>query len=373
MIYFDSAATTFQKPKSVSAAVLAAMGKYASVGRGGYAAAMGAAEAVFACRTLAGKLFSCPAENVVFTINATHGLNMAIHTLVRPGGTAVISGFEHNAVWRPLAALGAEIRVAGRKLFDPQNTLEDFDKLIRPGVDAVICTHVSNVFGYILPVKQIADLCRQRGVPFVLDASQSAGCLPVSMKELEADFIAMPGHKGLYGPQGTGLLLCSRLPKPLLCGGTGSNSREGDMPGFLPDRGEAGTHNVPGICGLQAGMQFVRKTGMDHILSHERKICRKLIGALQEDKRFRIFAGNTACQTGVLSLCIHGKDCETAAEFLAQKGCAVRSGLHCAPLAHESAGTLECGTIRLSPSAFSTVRQAEILAHRLRSCAEGEK
>lgn len=373
MIYFDSAATTFQKPRSVSAAMLAAMGQYASVGRGGYAAAMGAAEAVFACRTLASELFSCPAENVVFTMNATHGLNMAIGTLVRPGGTAVISGFEHNAVWRPLKALGAEIRVAGRKLFDPQDTLEDFDKLIRPGVDAVICTHVSNVFGYILPVKQIADLCCQRDVPFILDASQSAGCLSVSMKELEADFIAMPGHKGLYGPQGTGLLLCSRLPKPLMCGGTGSNSREGDMPDFLPDRGEAGTHNVPGICGLRAGMQFVRKTGMDHILAHEQRICRQIIKVLEKEKQIRLFAGDTTCQTGVLSLCVQGQDCEQAAEFLARKGCAVRGGLHCAPLAHESAGTLECGTIRLSPSVFSTPRQAEALAHWLKCCANGEK
>lgn len=372
MIYFDSAATTFQKPKGVSDAVLAAMKRYASVGRGGYAAAMGAAEAVFACRTLASEFFSCQPENVVFTMNATHALNMAIRTLVKPGGKVVISGFEHNAVRRPLVALGAEIYIAGRKLFDPQNTLEEFDALIRPGISAVICTHISNVFGYILPVMEIAQLCRSRGIPFILDASQSAGCVPVSMEELGADFIAMPGHKGLYGPQGTGLLLCARLPEPLLCGGTGSNSAEEAMPDFLPDRGEAGTHNVPGICGLREGLRFVREVGTENILRHEQNICRSIAKKLQGQKRFRLFYSDMTTQSGVLSLCIDGVDCESAAGFLARHGCAVRAGLHCAPLAHESAGTLDLGTIRLSPSAFSTKKQADILCHWLIACAQGE-
>lgn len=373
MIYFDNAATTFQKPKPVISAMLSAMRNCASVGRGGHAAAMNAAEAVFSCRTLAGEMFSCPPENVVFTMNATHALNMAIMTLVKPGGTVVISGFEHNAVWRPLSALGAKIHVAGRKLFDPEDTLAAFDASIRPGVDAVICTHVSNVFGYILPVEKIAEICCRRGVPLILDASQSAGCLSISMEKLGAAFIAMPGHKGLYGPQGTGLLLCAQLPKPLLCGGTGSNSRDASMPDFLPDRGEAGTQNVPGISGLHAGMQFVKDMGADRILSHEQKICRHLVRLLEKNKFLRLFTGDESCQTGVLSLCLEGVDCEAAAAFLAKKGCAVRSGLHCAPLAHESAGTLDCGTIRLSPSAFSTMRQAEMAANLLLTCAVGEK
>ena len=373
MIYFDSAATSFQKPKTVAEAVTRAIRECASPGRGGYRPAMNAAEELYKCRELAGELFSCAADNVVFTMNATHGLNMAINTLVKPGGNVVISGFEHNAVWRPLNKLGARIRIAGRNLFDPEDTLKQFDALVRPGMDAVICTHVSNVFGYILPVQEIAELCRRRGVPFVLDASQSAGVLPVSMEHLNADFIAMPGHKGLYGPQGTGLLLCGRMPEPLLCGGTGSLSRSSEMPDFLPDRGEAGTHNVPGICGLMEGMRFIDKLGIGRILQHEKALCRCIAENLKTEKRIRLFWSDSGCQTGVLSLCFAGRDCEMAAEYLAQHGCAVRGGLHCAPLAHESAGTLECGTVRLSPSAFSTPKQADILSRWLLSCARGEK
>ena len=362
MIYLDSAATAMRKPAEVRSAILRAMAECASPGRGGHAAAERAAARVFACRTAAGELFSCDPEQVVFTMNATHGLNLAIKTLVKPGGRAVISGFEHNAVLRPLHRLGAEIIVAGRRLFDPADTLAAFDNAIRPGVDAVICTHVSNVFGYILPVEEIADLCRRRGVPFVLDASQSAGCLPVSMRDLSAAFIAMPGHKGLYGPQGTGILLCSRLPEPLMEGGTGSLSRPREMPDFLPDRAEAGTMNVPGICGLQAGMRFVRRNGTERILRHEIELRRRLAESLRGTPA-RVFAGDG--QTGVLSVSFP-QDCETVAQRLADRGVAVRAGLHCAPLAHESAGTLERGTVRLSPCVFTTIREVQSVARMLR-------
>ena len=225
MIYLDAGATTLQKPHAVALAVQSAMRRMATPGRGGHPPAMRAADAVYDCRCLAGALFDAQPEQVVFTMNATHALNLAIKTLVKPGGRAVISGFEHNAVLRPLHHLGAEIIVAGRRLFDPADTISAFDRAITPGTSAVICTHVSNVFGYILPVEEIAALCRARGVPFVLDASQSAGLLPVRLAELGADFIGMPGHKALYGPQGTGLLLCARMPDTLLEGGSGSASR----------------------------------------------------------------------------------------------------------------------------------------------------
>jgi selenocysteine lyase/cysteine desulfurase len=231
----------------------------ANPGRGGYASAMAAAETVYRCRESAGRLFHCQPEQVVFTSNCTHGLNIAIRTLVQPGDKVAISGFEHNAVTRPLHALGAETMVAGRKLFDWEDTLQSWEDALRQRPKAAIFTHVSNVFGYILPVEEMASLCRLYGVPFIVDAAQSAGTLPISLKNLDADFIAMPGHKGLLGPQGTGLLLCGRDPKPLLFGGTGSNSREQAMPEFLPDRLEAGTLNVPGIAGLDAGMCYVNE------------------------------------------------------------------------------------------------------------------
>ncbi|MBQ7565921.1 MAG: aminotransferase class V-fold PLP-dependent enzyme [Oscillospiraceae bacterium] len=366
MIYLDNAATSYQKPRSVRAAVLSAMRECASPGRGGYRAAMTAAERVYRCREAAGELFDCAPERVVFTMNATHALNIAVKSLVPPGGRAVISGFEHNAVVRPLRALGANAVIAGRKLFDPADTLRAFSREITPDTDAVICTHVSNVFGYILPVAQIAALCRERGVPFVLDASQSVGVLPVSLRDLGAAFIAMPGHKGLYGPQGTGLLLCGAMPKPLLQGGTGSLSRQAEMPDFLPDRAEAGTQNVAGICGLDAGIRFVKSRGLPAIRDHETALCR-LMARILERGGFRVFTGVN--QSGVLSVC-PPCDCELFAEKLAQRGVAVRAGLHCAPLAHESAGTADCGTVRFSPSAFTTAGEADAAARIALQCAE---
>ena len=344
MIYFDSAATSFQKPVAVPAAVVRAMQTCASVGRGGHAAAMAA------------ELFDAEPEQVVFTMNATHGLNTAIFSLLSPGARVVVSGFEHNAVTRPLRALHADIRVAGKTLFDTDDTVRAFERALAEKPDAVICTHVSNVFGYILPVERIAALCRERGVPFILDASQSAGSLPVSLRQTGAAFIAMPGHKGLYGPQGTGILLCADGGRPLLFGGTGSRSMEQEMPDFLPDRLEAGTHNVCGIAGLTEGMRFVRKQTPEAILRHEQALLRQVLQELSGQKNIRLYTGEG--QAGVLSFSVEGVDCEEAAQALAQEGIAVRAGLHCAPLAHSSAGTVESGTVRLSFSAFNTPREA---------------
>ena len=252
MIYLDSAATTFQKPPEVAAAMERALAVMSSPGRGGYPEAMAAAETAFACRSELAELFGLrDAERVVFTMNATHALNIAIKSLVSPGGRAVISGYEHNAVTRPLAALGAETAVAAGPLFRPEAVTAAFDRLITPETQVVICCHVSNVFGFIQPVEAVAALCRSRGVPLIIDASQSAGVLSLDMDALGAAFIAMPGHKGLYGPQGTGVLLCGEhVPvRPLMEGGTGSMSLRQEMPDFLPDRLEAGTHNMPGIAG----------------------------------------------------------------------------------------------------------------------------
>ena len=344
MIYLDNGATSFHKPPGVRRAVLRAMDRCANPGRGGYAAAMEAANEVFRCRETAGAMFGCGPEQVVFTSNCTHGLNIAIRTLVRPGARVVVSGFEHNAVTRPLRGLGAELCIAGRRLFDWENTLEEFDRALRKGADAAVFTHVSNVFGYILPVEEMAKLCRDRGVPFIIDAAQSAGKLPLSLEKLGADFIAMPGHKGLLGPQGTGILLCGTLPEPLLMGGTGSESIRQEMPEYVPDRAEAGTLNVPGIAGLRAGLDYLRCTGIEKIHRREQQQVEKCAEGLQK-LGLRVFWG--AHQGGTVSFIPEG-DCEEAAGKLGKLGIAVRAGLHCAPLAHESAGTLGTGTVRLS-------------------------
>lgn len=344
MIYLDNGATSFHKPAGVSDAIKRAMDTCANPGRGGYRAALEASRTVLRCRERAAKLFDCQPEQVVFTSNCTHGLNIAVESLVKPGARVVISGFEHNAVTRPLYGRGARVTVAGRKLFDWQDTLSRFEDALRAGVDAAVFTHTSNVFGYILPVEEMAKLCKQYGVPFAVDAAQSAGVLPVRLRELGADFIAMPGHKGLLGPQGTGLLLCARQPKPLLYGGTGSQSKDQQMPDFLPDRLEAGTLNVPGIAGLEAGLKYIDRVGIDTIRHREQHEAQRCVRGLQK-LGVRVFAGEH--QSGVVSF-VPKADCEDTAQALAERGIAVRAGLHCAPLAHESAGTLASGTVRVS-------------------------
>ena len=356
MIYLDSAATTLQKPPEVARASAWAICHLASPGRGGHRPAMAAADTAFACREEAAALFDVPEpEQVVFTFNATHGLNLAIKSLVRPGDTVVVSGYEHNAVTRPLRAIpGVTVRVADSPLFDRAAALEAFRRALTPEVRAAVCTHVSNVFGFILPIEDIAALCRSRGIPLIVDASQSAGCLPISLRELGAAFIAMPGHKGLYGPQGTGLLLCGGAAEPLLEGGTGSVSLRQEMPDFLPDRLEAGTHNIAGIAGLLEGLRFLRRREQAGLAVREEKLIRRL-GELSRLPGTEVYLAprDSGAQSGVLSFRVQDRDCEELGELLDRRGIALRAGLHCAPLAHRTAGTLESGTLRASVSAFT--------------------
>ena len=376
MIYFDAAATTFQKPPAVGRAVSQALRTMSSPGRGNYASAALAAETLLNCREELCALFGVEnPENVVFTSNATHALNIAIHSLVSAGGRVVVSGYEHNAVTRPLAAIpGLSIHVVNTPLFDQEAMVRGFGELVTEDTDAVICTHVSNVFGFVLPIEEIAAICRQRGVPLIIDASQSAGTLPIHMGRLGAAFIAMPGHKGLYGPQGTGVLLCGQTGTPLMQGGTGSNSKDQAMPDFLPDRMEAGTHNMPGVNGLLAGVRFVRSVGVDAIRRHGIQLKEQLRQGLAGDRRYRVFgtADGTA-QTGVLSLVAGDRDCETLCQELAQQGFALRGGFHCAPYAHRTAGTYDTGTVRFSVSAFNTPGEVEALLRQLREAKGGKK
>lgn len=362
MIYLDSAATALEKPASVAKAVAYAINHLASPGRGGHSAAMKAGELLFRCRERAAQLFDVedPAQ-VVLTSSATHGLNIAIRSLVKPNSTVLISGYEHNAVTRVLHTIpNMKLKIAASELFDAESAYQRFLELLTEDVSVVICNHVSNVFGFIQPIERIAELCRRRGTPLIVDASQSAGILPVSMRKWGAAFIAMPGHKGLYGPQGTGLLLCGDGAAPLLYGGTGSASLQQEMPDFLPDRLEAGTLNVCGAAGLLAGMDFITKRGVERIGLYERSLCRRLADRLKQVPSIHVFWGEP--QSGVLSFLIEGMDSETVGDLLGKKGVAVRAGLHCAPLAHKTAGTLDTGTVRASFSAFSRPEQVELAA-----------
>ena len=374
MIYLDCAATSLQKPRLVYMQMQRAMETMTSPGRGGHRGAVAASELVYDCRCIAAKLFhvSSP-EQVVFTFNATHGLNMAINSLVSPGDLVAVSGYEHNSVMRPLHHIGADVRIVRSPLFDSARMVEEFAKVI-PKVKVVVCTAMSNVYGFITPIHEIAMLCNRFGVPLIVDASQLAGSGEIDFDGLGASFVAMPGHKGLLGPQGTGLLLCGQVPKPLLCGGTGSDSKMFAMPEVLPDAGEAGTHNVAGIAGLHAGMRYVLQRGVKQISVHERDLLQRFIVRMKGIDGLNVFAAeNDAVQGGVLSVSCGLIDCETLSEMLGERGIAVRGGMHCAPEAHETGGTYHCGTVRFSFSPFNTAGEIARAAMVLRQCMNNQK
>lgn len=368
MIYLDNGATSFHKPVEVGRAMQWALAHCANPGRGGHRGAMTAARTVYDCREKAADFFDCLPEQVVFTHNCTHGLNIAVNSLIKPGGRVLITGFEHNAVTRPLHGRRAEIIVAGRKLFDWEDTLNRFEEGLKKGVDGAVFTHCSNVYGYILPVQEMAYLCRKYGVPFAVDAAQSAGVLPVSLDGWGADFVAMPGHKGLLGPQGTGILLCKGEAKALLQGGTGSNSKMQEMPEDLPDKLEAGTLNVPGIAGLGAGIQYLKNEGIGRVFDREKQAAQVCIDGLKK-LGYTVFSGEN--QSGTVSF-VGKTDCEELADKLGKRGIAVRAGLHCAPFAHASAGTLETGTVRVSFGHDASAQQAKAFLNILKRVQGGD-
>ncbi len=357
MIYLDSAATTLQKPSTVPKAVACAIQRCASPGRGDYAASGAAEQILYRCRESLCKLFEVEdPSKVVFTYNATHALNLAIRGMVHPGDRVLISCWEHNAVTRTLRSIpDVDVLVAKAPLFDDEKTIAAVAEQLKLHPAVMICTCVSNVFGYILPIAQISNLCKKEGVPLILDASQAAGCIPLSARKIKAEFIAFPGHKGLYGPQGTGVLLCtgSHMPAVLMSGGTGSESIRQSMPDYLPDFAEAGTHNVAGIAGLLEGIRFVRQRGVAQIQQHEQHLLHCLTAELPHTLPLTPYVSSTDNQSGVLSLRCDSCDCQKLASALGQAGICVRAGLHCAPLAHQSAGTLSCGTLRISFSAWN--------------------
>lgn len=363
MIYLDNAATSLPKPQAVLDAMTWAAGHLASPGRGSSSASEQADQLLYDLRMEAGELFHCSPERVVLTTSATHGLNIAIKSLVGRGDRVVVSGMEHNAVMRPLHAVGAAVETARGELFDDEALLRDFDRLLTANTRACVVNQVSNVFGWILPVEAVAQLCGSRGIPLIVDASQAAGAQEVNMESLGAAFIAMPGHKGLLGPQGTGLLLCGAPVQPLLEGGTGSVSRQYDMPEFLPDRLEPGTQNIPGAAGLLAGIRQIKRMGLLQIREKEASLRTMTVERLRRIPGVQVFHGEH--QSGVVSFRVRDRDSVLLAGKLAEAGIALRAGLHCAPLAHETAGTLETGTIRVSVGPYSTPRDIRSLLREL--------
>lgn len=323
MIYLDNAATTLYKPRAVEQAVRRAMYGAAGYARGGYAAASRAGELVYACREQAAALFGVgEPERVIFTLNATHALNIAINALVKPDSRVIVSGYEHNAVMRPLTARNIEPTVLDTPLWDGAAMVSALKQALEHGADLIILSHVSNVFGSIAPLDEIAELLTAAGVPLILDASQSAGVAEIDVKRYPClAAVCMPGHKALYGPMGTGILLALDdriVAKPLLTGGTGSLSEEMRQPDFLPDALESGTPNVPGIAGLSAGIAFVRAVTPAHIAGQERRLVHELARALSRESKIECFAGKE--QTGVLSFRVPGTPSEVLADMLSDEG-----------------------------------------------------
>ena len=367
MIYFDNAATSYPKPPCVVRAVARALTELGgNPGRGGHTMAMKAAEEVYKARKMAAELFGLKSEEkVVFTQNCTHALNLVIYGVLRQGDRVVISDLEHNSVLRPLRHLESrgviKLAVAQTSLTDPALTLEAFEKAITPGTKLVVCTHASNVTGTVLPIAEIAGVAHRSNALFAVDGAQSAGMLEIDMERMQIDFLCLPGHKGLYGPSGTGMLLIGRNYdlEPLIRGGTGSLSQQYEMPDFYPDRLESGTQNLCGICGLAAGMSFVKNKGIAAIAHHEHHLLSMLYHCLNSCNGVELYnakpsLGRTA---PVLSFNLRGKTGEETAELLSQNGFALRGGLHCAPMAHRKLGTLERGTARIGIGCFNTADQ----------------
>lgn len=363
-IYLDNAATTWPKPLAVREAVGKALVSYgANPGRSGHAMGMAAADEVYRCREAAAAFFHADnPSRIIFTQNCTMALNMAIKGIARQGGRFIVSDVEHNSVMRPLHSLST----AARPVFDiaqvvPGNTaatVAAFERCITPATRAIVCTQASNVFGLRLPIRELGALAHRYNLLFVVDGAQSAGIVPLDVQRDNIDFLCLPGHKGLYGPMGTGLLVCAGEEplNTLMEGGTGSFSMSWDQPDELPDRLESGTLNVPGICGLHAGIDFVSRRGVTAIAEEETALMARLYQKLACLRGVQLY---TPCPDGdnwlpLLSLTLENQPSEQTAAALSQQGIAVRAGLHCAPGAHRKFGTAETGTVRLAPGAFTT-------------------
>lgn len=368
MVYWDNAATTWPKPPSVEQAALLAMRRYGgNPGRGGHQMSLQTAEQVYACREVVAAFFGLQdATGVVFMPNCTAALNTVIAGVLAGGGRAVISDLEHNAVWRPLHGLGGQRYDIVPWSADEEELLANFRRAIRPDTRLMICTHASNVFGVVLPIRRLASLAHEYRLLFCVDAAQSAGVLPIDMEKDDIDYLCVAAHKGLYAPMGTGVLLCrNRRPiPPLVRGGTGSYSAHPEQPEELPDRLESGTQNGVGICGLLAGLRFVQRRGRETIYAHEMGLIQQVYDRLAGQPGIRLYTPRPLPGQAVplLSIRVEGQSPEQTAALLDRRGVAVRAGLHCAPLAHRHFGTLPQGTVRLAPGVFSTQAQADYVA-----------
>ena len=383
MIYFDNAATTFPKPLNVIKASNEALKFSANPGRSGYKSSMLASEKIFECRQKSADFFGLEnVENCILVPSCTIALNTVIHGILKKNDHVVISSLEHNSVLRPIQKLAEKgiITYDVAEVFekDADKTVEAFRKAMNDKTKLVVCTHASNVFGLKLPVKRISALCKYYGVLFCMDAAQSAGVVDIDIKDIGADFICVPGHKGFYGPMGTGLLLINtdKIPESLYEGGTGSSDLDLSFPDILPDKFESGTLNFSGFAGLSKGIDFVKGKSIDRISNHEMKLIRKIYSKLKLMKNVQLYTElpDKVGFVPLMSFNIKDTDPAMVAEVLDKKyGICVRAGFHCSPLAHKYMKTGESGTVRICPSAFTSEKDADILINAVYNISYNKK
>ena len=376
MIYLDNAATTLRKPPAVAEAVLEAMGSFGNSGRGAYGEALDAGRCIYETRLLLGELFRCPADHVCFTPNSTAALNTAIAGLLSPGDHVISTDWEHNSVLRPLYRFRAQ---GGSVDFLPADRqgrldLDQLPALLQRETKAVVCTHASNLTGDVMDLSRVGSFCRWHGLLFVLDASQTAGVLPIDMEALGIDVLCFTGHKSLLGPQGTGGL-CVRPGveiRPLLTGGTGVQSYRETQPEAYPTRLEAGTLNGHGLAGLRAALLFRKEVGQEVILRHETALARRFYDRVRDIPGIRLYGNfESSLRAPIVALNLADADSGAVADALWERwGIAVRPGAHCAPRLHRALGTEEQGAVRFSWSYFNTAEETDAAAAALRVLAE---
>lgn len=376
MIYLDNAATTFPKPSTVYDKINEAMTNYgANPGRSGHDLALKASRGIYDTRELLAAFFNVDNPfNMIFTFNATESLNIAIKGVLKPGDHVITTSMEHNSVLRPIKHLeryGIENTIVWA---DNKGRIraEQIEKAIKSNTKLIVTTHVSNLTGTILPIKEIAKVAENNGILYLLDAAQSAGVFSIDLKGINIDMMAFPGHKGLLGPQGTGGLYIREglIIEELIQGGTGSASGSLIQPELMPDKFESGTPNAPGIIGLGEGIKYINTVGIDSIRIHEENLMDKLMEEISKINNIIMYGPlNTSEQGGVLSINFKDVDSSTTAYLLNEEfGICVRPGLHCAPLAHETLGTLNQGAVRLSVGPFNTeedIDQVILALHKI--------
>lgn len=374
MIYLDNSATSFPKPREVREKMNECLKKYcANPGRSGHKISIKISDEVYSCREKISDMFNLGSpERVIFTSNTTHGLNLAIKGILRRGGHVIFTSMEHNSVVRPIYKMsetrGIDYSIANANIYG-YVAPETIKSLIRPDTQLIVAIHVSNVCGTVNPIGEIGKIAKENNIPFLVDAAQSAGVLPIDMERDNVSILALAGHKALYGPMGTGALCIGKDVEleTIMEGGTGSNSGDPRQPDELPDKYESGTINALGICGLSRGIDFINRIGMETIYNHDMTLTKILLEDLSSIKGLKIH-GYLTCsdRLGVISVTINGVDCVEASYILDEKyDIAVRSGYHCSYLAHNSIGTRKTGTIRLSVGAFNSIKDIKNAAYAL--------